>query len=215
VSWLPIAAEITAFHFFGAALAVWAVVLSVIGMTRSNFPGKGGEKIVIGISALLVVGTVATAIGTATSHEATTEHAGAANKAGREGSGAEQGTGKAPGTGANGGSAQEPSQNAQTPPSGTSKPQTLTLSADPTAIKFDKAALEAKPGNVTIVMSNPSQLKHNISLENPDGTTTDGPEVGNGGESQVKATVAAGEYTYFCAVDGHRAAGMEGTLTVK
>jgi uncharacterized cupredoxin-like copper-binding protein len=33
--------------------------------------------------------------------------------------------------------------------------------------------------------------------------------------TKVTAAVKAGEYEYYCPVDGHKAAGMEGTLTVQ
>jgi uncharacterized cupredoxin-like copper-binding protein len=36
-----------------------------------------------------------------------------------------------------------------------------------------------------------------------------------GGKSTATVTVKPGTYTFFCPVDGHRAAGMTGTLTVK
>ena len=42
-----------------------------------------------------------------------------------------------------------------------------------------------------------------------------GPVVKNGGVSTINVDVQTGEYAFFCTVTGHRAAGMEGTLTVK
>ena len=42
-----------------------------------------------------------------------------------------------------------------------------------------------------------------------------GAIVSNGGTSTVSATLKPGSYTFYCSVDGHRAAGMVGTLTVK
>src|SRR5690242_21960440 len=90
---------------------------------------------------------------------------------------------------------------------------TLKLSADKSALKFNKSTLTAPAGKVTIEMSNPSQLSHNAAIEGG-GLDTAGPIVGNGGTSKVTANLKPGTYTFFCAVDGHRAAGMQGTLTV-
>ena len=55
----------TAFYFVGAALAVWAVVLASLGLTRPSFPYDGrGQRTVILISLVLVVATLAVAVGT-------------------------------------------------------------------------------------------------------------------------------------------------------
>src|SRR4051812_50068124 len=62
---VTIAAEVNAFTFVGGALAVWAVVLAGLGVLNHNFPPKGLEKVIIAISAILVVGAIATAIGSA------------------------------------------------------------------------------------------------------------------------------------------------------
>jgi plastocyanin len=216
VGHLPLAAtEITAFHVIGALLALWAVVLSALGVMREDFPGKGaGQTIVIAISALLVAGTIGSAIVTAKDEPKGHEQAGNVNKAGHEGTGApQQGGGVAPGTGANSG--QQPGGNAQpAPPAGTVT--NLLLSADPSGqLRFDKSSLQAKPGNVRITMNNPSPIPHNVSLEGPGGVNQKGPTVSKGGSSQVTASVKPGSYTYYCAVPGHRQAGMQGTLTVK
>jgi uncharacterized cupredoxin-like copper-binding protein len=39
--------------------------------------------------------------------------------------------------------------------------------------------------------------------------------VQHGDVSEIDVDVDAGEYTFYCSVEGHREAGMEGTLTVK
>jgi hypothetical protein len=55
----------TAFYILGGSLAVWAVLLSGIGLSRSEFPGnKAGQRIVIAISALLVAAAMASAVAT-------------------------------------------------------------------------------------------------------------------------------------------------------
>jgi plastocyanin len=89
----------------------------------------------------------------------------------------------------------------------------LKLTADPGgALKFDKTSLSAKPGKVTITMDNPSSTPHAVEVE------------GNGVEEETKTLtkgtadvtvdLKAGKYEFYCPVDGHRQAGMEGTLTV-
>ncbi|MBV9311884.1 MAG: hypothetical protein JOZ73_13725 [Solirubrobacterales bacterium] len=53
------------FYFAGGALALWAVILAGIGLTRPEFPyGLGGQRVVIAISLLLVVIAIAMAIAT-------------------------------------------------------------------------------------------------------------------------------------------------------
>jgi plastocyanin len=99
--------------------------------------------------------------------------------------------------------------------SGGGKAQTLKLSADPGgALKFDKSSLSAKPGKVTIVMDNPSDLPHAVEIEGS-GVEVAGDTVGKGGVSKASADLKAGEYEYYCPVGNHKAAGMEGTLTVQ
>jgi plastocyanin len=218
VSPLLAATEINAFHVVGALLAIWAVVLTALGVARHDFPGKGsGQKIVMAISAILVAGAIGTAIGTAKDEPKGGEVAGKANKAGAEGTSEPgAGSGSAPGTGANSG--QQPGGTADQAPSppGSGTVKTLLISADPSGqLRFDKDALSATPGTVRITMKNPSPVPHNVSLEGAGGLSKQGPTVGKGGASEVEAPLKAGTYTYYCSVDGHRQAGMEGTLTVK
>jgi plastocyanin len=98
---------------------------------------------------------------------------------------------------------------------GGGKAQTLKLSADPGgALKFDKSTLTAKAGKVTIVLDNPSSLPHAVEVEG-NGIDEESDTIGKGETTKVTATVKAGEYEYYCPVDGHKAAGMEGTLTVQ
>jgi uncharacterized cupredoxin-like copper-binding protein len=92
--------------------------------------------------------------------------------------------------------------------------QTLKLSADPGgALKFDKSSLSAKAGKVTIVMDNPSSLPHAIEVEG-NGMEIKGDTVTKGGVSKASGTLKAGKYEFYCPVDGHKQAGMKGTLTV-
>ena len=91
----------------------------------------------------------------------------------------------------------------------------LELSADPAGdLKFDKDALEAKPGRITLVMANPAPLAHNVAVEG-EGLDEKGKVVEKGGTSSVTVDLKPGEYVFYCSVPGHRGSGMEGTLTVE
>ena len=91
---------------------------------------------------------------------------------------------------------------------------TLQLTAVKEGLAFDKKTLSGSAGSVTISMKNDSSLSHNVSIEG-NGVDKDGNTVGQGGTSKVTADLKAGTYTFYCSVDGHEAAGMKGTLTVK
>jgi plastocyanin len=91
--------------------------------------------------------------------------------------------------------------------------QTVKLAADKSALKFDTSTLNAKAGTVTLEMANPSGIPHAIAVEG-NGVDQDGKTVGNGGTSTVTVKLKPGKYEFYCPVDGHKAAGMKGTLTV-
>jgi hypothetical protein len=56
----------TAFYIAGGLLAVWAVVLTGIGMSQASFPATTGAKRgVMAISSVLVAAAIATAVITA------------------------------------------------------------------------------------------------------------------------------------------------------
>jgi hypothetical protein len=52
---------VTAFYVLGGVLAAWALLVSALGVRNHDFPGAR-EKIVSGISVLLVVAAVSAAI---------------------------------------------------------------------------------------------------------------------------------------------------------
>jgi uncharacterized cupredoxin-like copper-binding protein len=95
--------------------------------------------------------------------------------------------------------------------------QRLSLSANPSGkLEFSKMQLAAKPGKVTLVMKNPSSsgFQHGIAIEG-NGVDKDGKVVSPGGTSTVSASLKKGKYEFYCPFDGHKAAGMTGTLTVQ
>ena len=207
--------EITAFHVMGGILAIWAVVLAALGVMRKGFPGSNvAEKLVIAVTAILVVGTVGSAIATSGEEgpEGEPVH-GTEEKAGKEGSEApDEGGTPAPDTAPEGG--QESGTKGEDVPAG-EVGQTLTLGVDEGGqLAFDKTELEATSGQVRVTLENNAEVPHNVAIEG-DSVDEEGEVVPKGGASEVEADLEPGEYTFYCSVPGHRDAGMEGTLTVK
>ena len=51
------------FHVFGGLLALWALLVSFLGITRENFPGSDRTmRLLAGISVVLVLLAIASAI---------------------------------------------------------------------------------------------------------------------------------------------------------
>lgn len=84
-------------------------------------------------------------------------------------------------------------------------------------LSFDPKTLKASAGTVTITMDNPSgdSQPHAVSVEGPGGVSASGEIAQPGSTSEVSLKLKPGKYTFFCPVGNHRAAGMEGTLTVQ
>jgi hypothetical protein len=56
-------AAVNAYHVCGIAFAVWAVLVSFLGITREDFPSsQGAQRAVATISILLAVATIGSAI---------------------------------------------------------------------------------------------------------------------------------------------------------
>jgi plastocyanin len=179
------------FYFAGSVLAAWAVVLAFIGITQPDFPGTGGRaRAVMGISALLVLCTVGTAVATSSKHDEEGEEAKAGEPAAKEAP-----AGQAP------------------PPAGGGGGSTVRISADPSGqLAFQQKSVNAKPGKVTIDFDNPSPVAHDVTVIQGSkklGAT----KVITDSKATVDVTLQPGSYTYYCSVDAHRQAGMEGKLT--
>jgi plastocyanin len=194
----------TPFYVAGAALAAWAVIVSLVGVTRPGFPGgRTGERAVIAVSVLLVALTVTMAIVTA-SKPAKENVAQARSPA--------LPIPPPPGVEpASGGQAQAPSGAPAAPTAGSAG---LTLAADPSGqLAYDKKALTAKAGAVKIDFTNNAPVPHNVTIQKGSANVAASATV-----TQSKASVTAqlkpGTYTFYCSVDAHRQAGMVGTLTV-
>ncbi len=90
---------------------------------------------------------------------------------------------------------------------------TVQISADPSgALKYEQTDVSATAGSITIDFTNMSSLPHDVTIEG-NGASGGTDQITNSSTSTT-VDLEPGTYTFFCSVDGHRAAGMEGTLTV-
>jgi len=79
-------------------------------------------------------------------------------------------------------------------------------------IGFKPNKLEASAGEITINLTNTGFLPHDLTVEGIDGADTG---IINASTSKsITFTAAAGTYTFFCSVPGHKDAGMIGSLVV-
>jgi plastocyanin len=121
------------------------------------------------------------------------------------------------GCGGTGGStAQTTSAQTGTAPAQTGAAGALKIAADPSgALKFDVSSLTAKAGTVTIDFTNKAPVPHNVQIERPGGSKLGGTSTITGSSTKATVTLKPGTYTFYCSVDAHRQAGMQGKLTVK
>ncbi len=81
-------------------------------------------------------------------------------------------------------------------------------------LSYDTKTLRAKAGKVSIDFTNSSPVSHNVTIEGA-GKQLGATPTFQGGSKTLTLNLKPGTYKFFCSVPGHRAAGMEGTLTVE
>jgi plastocyanin/mono/diheme cytochrome c family protein len=92
----------------------------------------------------------------------------------------------------------------------------LNVSADPSGqLAFQESSLSAKAGNVTVDFTNQAPLQHDFCIQQGSKDLGCTSVIQGASTSKTFNNLKAGNYTFFCSVDGHEAAGMKGTLTVK
>jgi plastocyanin len=92
---------------------------------------------------------------------------------------------------------------------------TLQLTADPGGQPaYDKTRATVRAGPVDIRLTNRSPVPHNITIAEG-GKVVAATGTIESSTATRDADLRPGEYDFYCSVDGHRQAGMKGTLTVR
>ncbi len=82
-----------------------------------------------------------------------------------------------------------------------------------TEFKLAPKDATAKSGKVTIDAKNDGQIVHNLEVEG-NGVEKKTADLQPGSSGKLALNLKPGKYEMYCAIDGHRASGMEGTITV-
>jgi plastocyanin len=94
--------------------------------------------------------------------------------------------------------------------------QHLSLEANPEGqLKYTTTSLTARAGTVSIDFTNKAPLSHNLTVASSSGEVLGATPTFTGASKTLSLTLKPGTYKFYCTVPGHRAAGMEGTLTVQ
>ena len=101
--------------------------------------------------------------------------------------------------------------------SGGGATSSIKLAADSSDLAFDADSLTSKAGNVTIDFNNPNDaIGHDVCVEAEGDDDLGCSKVVTGSSTTLDLkNLKAGTYTFYCDVDSHKEAGMEGTLTVQ
>lgn len=100
------------------------------------------------------------------------------------------------------------------PHAGRSAPSTISLIAQ--EFHFTPKEVTASPGDVAFAVTNDGEIEHNLVVEDSRGARVIQIAIIEPGETKsVVASLPPGTYVLYCALPGHREAGMVATLRVK
>jgi uncharacterized cupredoxin-like copper-binding protein len=91
-----------------------------------------------------------------------------------------------------------------------------TVALSETEYKIDPSDPSAKAGEVTFKVTNDGQITHSLEVEGPAGDEELSKDLAPGANGTLTVDLSQpGKYEFYCPIDGHRAQGMEGEITVK
>ena len=79
---------------------------------------------------------------------------------------------------------------------------------------FTPASITVPAGSVSFSIRNVGSQEHEFEILQGDQVVNEGEAIAPGATKDETVTLAAGEYTFICKLNGHDQLGMKGTLTV-
>jgi plastocyanin len=185
----------TAYYVIAIVIAVGAVVLSAIGLTREDFPPtiRAGRVVMAGTLVMVIIGVVVLIATTEREHPRE-EAAEARENAAEERAGGERREGEGAAAPAEGG-------------------QTVAVAEDEFSIALEGGD-ELEAGQYTFAVANDGKIEHDLEIEG-EGVEEKTPLIEPGKEADLKANLKPGTYRFYCTVPGHAESGMETEVTVR
>jgi plastocyanin len=187
----------SAYYVIAIVIAVGAIVLSAVGLTREDFPptDRAGRAVMAGTLLLVVGGVIALLATTHVEHPREEAAEAAAEKAAEEKQAAEEG---------------KPRQEGP-PESG----ETVAVTEDEFSVALEGGD-ELAPGPHTFAVANKGKIDHDLAIEG--GGLKDEPKtplIDPGKAAELKADLKPGKYKLYCTVPGHEESGMRVDVTVR
>jgi plastocyanin len=182
-----LAARMSAYYVIAIVIAVGAIVLTAIGLTREDFPPSPGAARVLMLGTLVLVGAGVVALLATTKREHPREeaaHAAAEKKAEEPGAAKPGGGGEAVPV--------VESEYKVTLPGGE----------------------QLEPGPHTFAVQNEGKIDHDLAVEGG-GLEEKTPLIGPGKNADLRADLKPGKYKFYCTVPGHEQLGMKTDVTVR
>lgn len=181
----------SAYYVMAIVIAVGAIVLSAIGLTREDFPptARAGRAVMAGTLLLVIGGVIALLATTHVEHPREE----AAEAAAEEGA-AEEG---------------KPAEG------GAKAGETVDVTEDEFSIALENGD-ELAAGPHTFAVANAGEIQHDLAIEG--GGLKEEPKtplIDPGEAADLSADLKPGEYKFYCTVPGHEQSGMKIDVTVR
>ena len=175
------------YFVIGAAIVVWALILSFGGMARvKDFPDRRGGRLLMIVSATLcLAGFVALLATTEKEHPKEEAQAEAAEKA----------------------------QEKENPAGAEVKGVLIPTAEAEYSIKLANGTKQ-QAGTSTFVVKNEGKIQHDLAVEGPGGEKKT-PLIGPGKRASLTVDLETGRYKLYCTVPGHEQLGMKTEVTVR
>jgi len=183
------------YFVLGSILVAWGLGLAIYGLLRSDFPPSGSAgRALVGVTVLLVAGTLVALLAT-TSREHPKEEAAA----------------KAAETKAAAGTQGAAAQGAPAPATGAGK--TVKVSEKEYSIALAGGS-KLKAGKYTFAVANTGKIQHDLAIQGDGVQGAKTPLINAGQSKTLSVDLKAGKYKFYCTVPGHEQLGMRVEVTV-